>query len=141
LQLFFTTLNFPLHKCSENRLQVSDTEHSDDEAGEVQDEENRDIIEAEGLIKIAVQSLRVHTILSSFKVATNISVALLDCRARLMLDTAETSKMTLDCVVNGIYAVAILVLHLHWLQCVLSGLRTLKQPVAHLRTNAGDDLV
>jgi hypothetical protein len=115
--------------------------HSDDEAGKEQDEENRDIIEAESLIKIAVQSLRVHTILSSFKVATNVSVALLDCRARLMSDTAETIKMTLECVVNGIYASSILVLHLHWLQCVLSGLRTLKQHVAHLRTNAGDDLV
>jgi len=106
--------------------------HSDDEAGKEQDEENRDIIEAESLIMIAVQSLRVHTILSSFKVATNVSVALIDCiRARLMSDTAETSKMTLDCVVNGIYAVSILVLHLHWLHCVLSGLRTLKQPMAH----------
>jgi hypothetical protein len=119
---------------------VSDTK-CDDEAGKVEDEDNRDIMESDSILESAVQLLRAHTILSSFKVATNVSVALLDCRATLMSKSAEISKMTIVCVVNGIYIVAILVLHLNWLHCILSGWRTLKQRVAHLRNNAGHDSV
>jgi hypothetical protein len=72
--------------------------------------------------RIGLQLVCAHAILtiSSFKLALNVGVAVIDCSATLLSATAGAGQTTLVCVVNGVYAVTIVILHFHWLNCVCS---------------------
>jgi hypothetical protein len=98
----------------------------EDDAGERQDDGSRDNSYSKK-ISTVLHSVRAQAIISSVKVALNVCIALLDCRSMLMSETASTSLITIVCVVNSGYAVAIVILHLQWTQSVCSDWRALKQ--------------
>jgi hypothetical protein len=104
-------------------------QHEDD-AGERQDDDGSRDNNYSRKINLALQSVRAQAIVSSVKVALNVCIALLDCRAVLMSETAGTSLITIVCVVNSGYAVAIVILHLQWTHSVCSDWRALKQTQA-----------